>query len=59
MDILSIVGIVLALAAIIGGNVLEGGHIDSLINGPAMVIVIGGTVGAVLLQTQVSVLFMR
>ncbi len=55
MDILSIVGIVLALAAIIGGNVLEGGHIDSLINGPAMVIVIGGTVGAVLLQTQVSV----
>lgn len=55
MDILSIIGVVLAFAAIIGGNVLEGGHIDSLINGPAMVIVIGGTVGAILLQTPVSV----
>lgn len=55
MDILSIIGVVLALAAIIGGNVLEGGHIDSLINGPAMVIVIGGTVGAILLQTPVTV----
>jgi chemotaxis protein MotA len=55
MDILSIIGVVLAFAAIIGGNVLEGGHIDSLINGPAMVIVIGGTVGAILLQTPVSI----
>jgi chemotaxis protein MotA len=55
MDILSIIGVVLAFAAIIGGNVLEGGHIDSLINGPAMVIVIGGTVGAILLQTPVTV----
>jgi chemotaxis protein MotA len=55
MDILSIIGVVLAFAAIIGGNILEGGHIDSLINGPAMVIVIGGTVGAILLQTPISV----
>lgn len=55
MDILSIIGVVLAFAAIIGGNALEGGHIDSLVNGPAMVIVIGGTVGAILLQTPVSV----
>jgi chemotaxis protein MotA len=41
--------------AIIGGNWLEGGHLDSLINGPAMLIVIGGTIGAILLQTPVSV----
>ncbi len=55
MDILSIVGVLLALAAIIGGNALEGGHIDSLANGPAMVIVVGGTIGAILLQTPISV----
>lgn len=55
MDILSIIGVAIAFVAIIGGNALEGGHIDSLINGPAMVIVIGGTVGAILLQTPFSV----
>jgi len=51
MDALSIAGVILAFAAIVGGNALEGGHIDSLINGPALVIVVGGTVGAILLQT--------
>ncbi len=55
MDILSIIGVLLALAAIIGGNALEGGHIDSLVNGPAMVIVVGGTIGAILLQTPIGV----
>lgn len=55
MDFLSIIGVILALAAILGGNALEGGHINSLANGPAMVIVIGGTIGAILLQTPVSV----
>ncbi len=55
MDILSLIGVLLALLAILGGNALEGGHIDSLINGPAMVIVIGGTIGAILLQTPMSV----
>ena len=39
MDVLSILGVIIALAAIIGGNALEGGHIDALINGPALVIV--------------------
>jgi chemotaxis protein MotA len=55
MDVLSIIGVILALTAIIGGNALEGGHIDSLVNGPAMVIVIGGTIGAILLQTPVTI----
>ncbi len=55
MDILSIIGVIIAFIAIIGGNALEGGHIDSLVNGPAMVIVTGGTIGAILLQTPVSV----
>ncbi|MEN8177570.1 MAG: flagellar motor protein [Pseudomonadota bacterium] len=55
LDFLSFIGILVAFLAVVGGNWLEGGHIDSLINGPAMVIVIGGTVGAILLQTPVNV----
>ena len=55
MDILSIIGIALSLFAIIGGNIMEGGHTDSLMQLTAFIIVIGGTVGAVLLQTKMSV----
>lgn len=51
MDILSIVGVILGFAAIIGGNFLEGGSFAALINLPAAVIVIGGTLGAAMLQT--------
>jgi len=51
MDILSIVGLILAAAAILVGQYLEGGHISSLINGPAILIVLGGTFGAVMLQS--------
>lgn len=55
LDFLSFIGIGMAFLAVVGGNWLDGGHIDSLLNGPAMVIVIGGTVGAILLQTPVNV----
>ena len=55
IDVLSFLGILVALLAIFGGNWLEGGHVDSLINGPAMLIVVGGTVGAILLQTPIGV----
>lgn len=51
MDILSILGVVIAFAAILGGNFLEGGHLSTLVNGPAALVVIGGTVGAAILQT--------
>ncbi len=51
MDPLSIAGILVGLAAVIGGNALDGGHFDALINGPALLIVLGGTLGAILLQT--------
>ncbi len=54
MDILSIVGVILALAAILGGNILEGGHTDSLMQITAFVIVMGGTVGAVMLQCPMA-----
>jgi len=55
MDFLSIIGIFVALLAILGGNWLEGGHIGSLLNAPAFAIVMGGTVGAILLQTPVPI----
>ncbi len=55
MDFLSIIGIFIALLAILGGNWLEGGHVASLINGPALAIVLGGTIGAILLQTPVPI----
>lgn len=51
MDLLSILGVIIAFAAIIGGNYLEGGGIVTLLNGPAALIVLGGTIGAALLQT--------
>lgn len=54
MDVLSLIGIIMAFVAIIGGNYLEGGHLSALVNGPAALIVIGGTVGAALLQSPMS-----
>jgi len=56
MDVLSLIGVLLAFVAIMGGNYLEGGHVGSLLNGPAALIVIGGTLGAVFLQTPMQVL---
>ncbi len=51
MDPLSLVGLIVGFAAIVGGSVLEGGSPTFLINGPALIIVLGGTLGAILLQT--------
>jgi chemotaxis protein MotA len=52
MDKISVLGIILGLSAIILGHWLEGGHIASLVQFTAFLIVIGGTVGAVMLQTE-------
>ena len=51
MDRTSVFGILIGLAAIIGGQVLEGGHLSSLFQPTAFAIVGGGTLGAVLLQS--------
>lgn len=58
MDKLSLVGLVLGLTAIVGGQILEGGHIGSLLQPTALLIVGGGTLGAILLQTP-STVFLR
>ena len=55
MDVLSLIGVILAFVAILGGNYLEGGHVTALLNGPAALIVVGGTLGAAFLQAPVNV----
>ena len=54
VDTLSIVGLALALGAIIGGQWIEGGAFGSLLQAAAFTIVVGGTLGAVLLQTPMG-----
>ena len=51
VDYFSLTGVVLSLVAVIGGNLLEGGRTDSLIQLTAFIIVLGGTLGATLVQT--------
>ena len=46
MDVGSLLGIILGLSAILLGNVLEGGHLSSLFQPTALLIVAGGTLGA-------------
>jgi chemotaxis protein MotA len=51
MDRLSIAGLLLAVGAVAGGHYLDGGQIQQLLNGPALVIVVGGTLAAAAIQT--------
>ena len=55
MDKISIAGLAIGAIAILGGQVLEGGHIGSLVQPTALLIVLGGTLGAVLLQSPFHV----
>jgi chemotaxis protein MotA len=49
-DMLSLVGLPLGVAMIVGGHIAEGGRLGSLLQGAAALIVFGGTLGAVLLS---------
>ena len=51
LDVLTLIGVTLAVGAIVGGNWLEGGNVAVLLQLTAFVIVVGGTLGAVLIQT--------
>lgn len=55
MDKISLAGLVIGFIAIVGGQVLEGGHVSSLVQPTALLIVLGGTLGAVLLQSPLHV----
>ena len=50
MDKASIIGIVLGIGAVLGGQALEGGSIHSIMQLTAGIIVFGGTFGAVFLS---------
>lgn len=51
MDVLSILGLTLALGAIGLGAWLEGGQLAFLLNPPALLIVFGGTLGATMIES--------
>lgn len=55
MDRISLAGLLLGLLSILGGQVLEGGHLASLLQPTAFLIVMGGTFGAVMLQSPLPV----
>ena len=52
MDKLSIAGLIIAILAIYLGFAIDGGSVASLIQFPAFIIVFGGTLGAVMLQSS-------
>lgn len=51
MDILSVIGAILGLIALVGGSVLKGAGLSGLWSPAAFIIVIIGTIAAILLQT--------
>jgi len=51
VDKISLAGLILGIVAILGGQALEGGHVGSLVQPTALLIVGGGTLGAVMLQS--------
>jgi chemotaxis protein MotA len=55
MDRISPIGLILSIAAILGGQALEGGHVSSLLQVTAFIIVVGGTLGAVMLQCSPAI----
>src|SRR5687768_976710 len=54
MDILSIVGVVLAFVALVGGSILKGSGVKALFGAAAFVIVVIGTFAAILVQTPMA-----
>ena len=54
-DLLSLSGVTVAIVAVLLGQHLEGGRIGALLNGPAILIVVGGSIGATMLQSPLPV----
>jgi chemotaxis protein MotA len=55
-DFATLGGLALAVTGIVGGLILEGGEISDITQATAAMIVLGGTIGAVLISTPVGVL---
>lgn len=54
MDKLSVIGVVLALFAIVGGSILKGAGVGGLMNPAAFVIVLVGTLAAIMIHTPMT-----
>jgi len=54
MDVLTIVGIVLAFVSIVGGSILKGSGVKALLGAAAFVIVVVGTLAAIFVQTPLA-----
>lgn len=54
MDITTVLGIVIGVGGILLGQVLEGGHVSSIMQITAFLIVMAGTIGAILIQTPLE-----
>ncbi|GJM83672.1 hypothetical protein HMSSN139_61680 [Paenibacillus sp. HMSSN-139] len=54
MDIATLIGIIVGLAALVGGFMLEGGQLGGLLQITAALIVFGGTFAAVLISFPVA-----
>ena len=57
MDKSTFGGLLLALVGIVGGLMLEGGNVGQILQPTAALIVFGGTIGAVMVQFPLSVVF--
>ena len=49
MDLATLIGLLIGMGGLIGGFLLEGGHIGMLVVETAFIIVIGGTIGATMI----------
>lgn len=52
MDLATILGLLLAIGAITGAFVLEGGNVDAIFLGAPILLVVGGTLGATMITTS-------
>lgn len=56
IDLITILGLILAVGGIVGGLIMEGGEIGEILQPSAAVIVFGGTLGALFVTTPTRVL---
>ena len=54
MDLTTVVGLVFGIAALVVGYMWDGGHLNALMVPSAMLIVFGGTFGAVAMSFPIS-----
>jgi chemotaxis protein MotA len=55
MDRLTLFGLLVAFTGIVGGQLLEGGSVSTLVQGASFLIVVGGTAGAVMVQSPLNI----